>query len=581
MAGMLRRRVGPGWRLLCVLICAWNASPATGGADQPEGQASDSERSLFPAALLEVSERSQAALVAEVGTWWGRWSVPTPVSETGGAEAGEALEGVAKSAGYVVRQTDGWWVARHKQWFWVPRLDCDSSAVLRIFQDGGITAATVPEVAAMSQRQRRTLTYWLGGRGAAPTAAPYHELMDIEDNQAVTALEMWATLTPGQLEAAFSSGLHAADLLPHQAAVLSQLLWNTAGVRWSPESASDVVLRIGPRIMSRYDLHLLEPPNRHRNEAAIALSAAGSAEGRRALDLPGSPSRHRNEATIALSAAGFVDGRRIEVPLPIADAVTMAQRRRQAAGFLVTDFGRIRSLWPQKEERTGLTTPFDFRCAIVKVKDVLLHITRECGVHLKADDWSGKRYLLARFRGRTVDEFRAALAELLNCKWRHDEEDDYWLLYQDEEAREEEAQLIAQQEAQERARWEERIADNPMGGMVKDILSELDPDMAQRIRDGLPVDVPLSGVPRGLWPAIASCALFRTDVIGERRISATGFDLSADDLAAGWLEFRRSRSGDVVRLTAVLEFEGGDRAAGTYRHVAARTSLGPVFSVAD
>jgi hypothetical protein len=183
---------------------------------------------------------------------------------------------------------------------------------------------------------------------------------------------------------------------------------------------------------------------------------------------------------------------------------------------------------------------------------------------------------VANFNDKTVDELRAALAELLKCKWRYDQEGEYWLLYAPEETRSEEMRLISEKETKEHQGLEQRIADNALSLVVADILKEVDPAASQRIRAGLAVDVPLETVPRTLWGSIADSALFDPRNLGRRQISVTGFDPTSDDLRGGWLEFQPRPDG-AVWLFAVLDFETGDRATGTHRTLRARTQLGPVL----
>ena len=516
----------------------------------PKAASPGASRVLFPAALLKASDDTGVCLLAEVGTWKGRSSVESSGLAAAREAEATALETMAASAGYRISEKGGWILVRADEWFWLPRRDCDSAVLLTVFRDGGLTTATVPAIAAMPPLQRRTLQEWLA-REQPGQPVTYPELQDLEDDRAVKALELWATLTPHQLQLITSPGLDAKDLSPPQAALFSTLLWQVAGLRWSPQAAYSVRLEVGPRQTSRWSRY-------HPG-------------------VPEPPGRAENRGTIALTATGWAEGQGLEVPLAIADPAAMESRRRNLKGFLATDFGRIKSSWPREEHRTGLTTPFTLRCPIVKVKDLLLAITRECGVHLQADDWARDRYLVANFNDKTVDELRAALAELLKCKWRYDQEGEYWLLYQDEEARKEEARLVAEKEAEERQTVERRVAENPMSVVVKDLLKELDRETADRIQAALSVDVPLGQVPRDLWATIADRVLFHPS--GDRR-SHSGWDMGAEDLVDGWLEFRRALSDDILSLHGVFSFERGTRSAGDYRFSRIRTELGPVLLLA-
>ena len=168
---------GLSWALACVL---GSATAATAAAPNNAGEpAARRAPLLLPVGLLESSEGQGVCLLAEIGTWEGIRPAETATSRYAPLTASARLESIAGAGKLRLWKKDAWVLAGPKEWYWTSRQDCEAALLLRVFRDGGVTAATGPDIAAMSRPRRTTLRAWLGRESAAYSDAPCPELLEI------------------------------------------------------------------------------------------------------------------------------------------------------------------------------------------------------------------------------------------------------------------------------------------------------------------------------------------------------------------------------------------------------------------
>jgi len=528
---------------VAVVACLLLSTAPGWATDEAKQHSSRSGRMLFPAALLEASEKSQLPLLAEVGTWMGRWSVRSPDSKS--AAQGKLPEDLLRRTDYRSWEFDGWTLARSRKWFSLSQRDCDLALIRRIDEEGGITPSTALAVVTLSPQHNNTLRAWLSAvlGGYAPRCPELKKLL--EDPRSLAGLSFWAWLTPVQVDRALRSGLWVEDLAAPQVESLCTVIDEAAGLACTPELLRGGLVRLS-----------IAGPGEFTAEAKEEyLSQIGQ------LPAPAdaSPGDLIPEGEVRLIIDLPSQSEPISVRLPIVGPEERARRLEETPLLDRFKIGKITTLWPEKEERSGLETPFTMWANMVSVKDVLLAITRECGVHLKADKHTGRRYLVANFKKKTVDDFRKALGELLDCKWRYDKEGEYWLLYEPEDKRKQAERLMAQEEAQRKREYLESETYERRKPVWEAVLRELGAETERRIAEGHVVRVPIARLSLEVQQQVVDMA-YRSHLRDPSEEMP-----KAEQLAGGWLEFRPRGGVPGGEVLIILDFWGSDSPIGYMR----------------
>ena len=590
--------------LALLLIVAASASPPARGAEAatPVTLPSAGEQAVqgpritshehvfitFASALMQAAEAGKKPLLAEVGTWKARW--PAYPYTTNPKTPREASDAVVKGAGYKISQVAGWHLAQPNKWYMFPSYDCDLDLLRQIDNDGGLTPETALQVLGLSPRHAKTLETWLarqqpdgGGRARCPEVG---DLLD--DPQCKAGLLVWASLTPRQGDAALSVGLGFSELQPPQSEMIRAVLQEAGWPGPTEDLAAGLIIHLrlpGPQALD-YDPTRAAPwetPPALRTALEVNLPAPA-----RAAPPVADPGFARFAEfmgrevallkSLGIGPSGHRESETVRVELPAVGPDLLAARRKRQSLLDALQIGKIKSYWPKEEDRSGLNTPFTLWCKVVKVKEVLLSITHECGVHLQADSWAANRYLLANFEGKTVKEFQAALAALLRCEWRWDAKGEYWLLYQPDAMREEEKGLIAQYEAEEAVKRADALT-TPRAmeskELAKGILDAIDAPTAERIRRGAHLALPLSELPEHVRLEVVNAYLgrSRTIVNGKPELWSIEHLVWA---AVEFVPYRGGTPGSTMNFIGRFQKQDGMGAMGG-RSSGGRSSLGPAF----
>jgi len=449
------------------------ASSPAGGA--PITAIRAEERVPLTEALLADAPDAGINLLAEVGPFLAARSVrKRETTQTPEAH----LEATLNQTWLKKSKSEKWLLLRYNRWYLMPERDADVALLDQIDRDGGITLETARQVLELPLPQLRTAVQHLQRFSAhrmGGDESPEMRLLLRPRERA--ALRFWLSLNSAQRSLAASQGLSVRDLNQEQLDLVLPVFPAQMG---HAEGAARLWLGTGEAM----PLPTVFGPTSEATASSAAFQT-GMPLGPEALclRLTGPPGDGgASESTVAL---------------PLVQDSVLASRRNERRNE-PRRLNVIAAAWPEDAKETGLATPMNLRCKVVRLGDLLRSLAKATGADLRAAKDIETRYVTGVASGPTVQEFMTALAELYDYRWNHDEKNDYWLLYRPETVADEERRLCEEAKRKDEENRKARQEVTALPELGPKVLAVLGDDQRALLKRGGVVEASLSSLPESL-----------------------------------------------------------------------------------